>query len=404
MHDFLVEYEDIISTISQIDASQYGKTRNYINGAVSRLSPFVTHGVISTHQITQQLLRREMENKSPDEAYKALKPYVFQLAWRDYFHRLWVYHQDGIFSDLNHSQSSRVSKQMPVSVLNAQTSINVIDQELTTLFETGYIHNHARLWIAAYVCNILGTDWRCAASWMHYHLLDGDLASNTLSWQWVAGTLNSNKKQYFANQENINKFGLSKQKHTVLDTSYEELTTLVNSDLNTCKIRSKVERGDWRKTVNVAILKDVPITPLSELLIEKNTSVFLRNLYNLDQHWHSNEGKHLLLIEPAMLKQHPLSPKRWLFIAHWVKTIKNLEIIIADFSELHSMFNQQGLDTSSITFQAHPLCYHWQGIEESRQWLFAGLAGDYPSFFKFWNAAQKKVKQDGIIDSFSLET
>ena len=75
--EFLVEYEDIISTINQIDVPQYGKTRHYINGAVSKLSPFITHDVISTHQITRQLLQREMENKSIDEAYKGLEPYVF---------------------------------------------------------------------------------------------------------------------------------------------------------------------------------------------------------------------------------------------------------------------------------------------------------------------------------------
>ena len=75
--EFLVEYEDIISTINQIDVPQCGKTRHYINGAVSKLSPFITHGVISTHQITRQLLQREMENKSTDEACKGLEPYVF---------------------------------------------------------------------------------------------------------------------------------------------------------------------------------------------------------------------------------------------------------------------------------------------------------------------------------------
>ena len=67
--EFLVEYEDIFSTINQIDVPQYGKTRHYINGAVSKLSPFITHDVISTHQICC--------SKSTDEAYKDLELYVF---------------------------------------------------------------------------------------------------------------------------------------------------------------------------------------------------------------------------------------------------------------------------------------------------------------------------------------
>ena len=74
---FVLEYEDIISTINQINVPQYGKTRHYIIGAVSKLSPFITHSVISSHQITRQLLQREMENKSTDEAYKNLELYIF---------------------------------------------------------------------------------------------------------------------------------------------------------------------------------------------------------------------------------------------------------------------------------------------------------------------------------------
>ena len=54
--------------------------------------------------------------------------------------------------------------------------------------DVGYVHNHARMWLASVVCHLAGADWRAGAAWFSFHLLDGDLASDTLSWQWVAGT------------------------------------------------------------------------------------------------------------------------------------------------------------------------------------------------------------------------
>ena len=71
------------------------------------------------------------------------------------------------------------------------------------------------MYIASIVCNIAKSHWKLPSKWFYYYLLDGDLASNNLSWQWVCGA-NSSKK-YYANQENINKFCFTKQKNTFLD-------------------------------------------------------------------------------------------------------------------------------------------------------------------------------------------
>ena len=87
------------------------------------------------------------------------------------------------------------------------------------LKDTGHLHNHMRMYLASIACNIAKSHWKHPAQWMYYHLLDGDWASNALSWQWVAGT-NSNKK-YFANQDNINTFFYGSQKGSFLDVPYE---------------------------------------------------------------------------------------------------------------------------------------------------------------------------------------
>jgi len=245
-HSFLLEYDDLISQINRIDTREYGKTRNFIDGAVSKLSPFIAHGVIRTRQIAKQLLTRELSSLSPEEAYRRIEPFLFQMAWRDYFHRAWEFHQEGIFSNLNHKQSTLISEQIPTAILKAETGIEVIDQQLQQLYQTGYIHNHSRMWIAAFVINITGTDWRNAAKWFHYHLLDGDLASNTLSWQWVAGTLNKNKKHYIANQDNINKYGASEQSNTILDRSYDEINAMMPFEAESKAGANFSIREDWQ--------------------------------------------------------------------------------------------------------------------------------------------------------------
>ena len=93
---------------------------------------------------------------------------------------------------------------MPQDVLTGCTGITVIDEAVRTLYRTGYLHNHARMWLASYLVHLRKTDWKAGAMWMYRHLLDGDLASNALSWQWVAGTLTG--KPYLFNAENVERY------------------------------------------------------------------------------------------------------------------------------------------------------------------------------------------------------
>jgi deoxyribodipyrimidine photo-lyase len=75
---------------------------------------------------------------------------------------------------------------------------------LAELFETGYLHNHERLWFAAYLCHFRGVRWQVGAALFRQYLLDGDIASNQCSWQWVESTFAA--KPYFMNRENIERF------------------------------------------------------------------------------------------------------------------------------------------------------------------------------------------------------
>jgi deoxyribodipyrimidine photo-lyase len=90
---------------------------------------------------------------------------------------------------------------MPDDVRHGASGVPVIDQAVRQLYFNGYVHNHARLWLASYLVHIRKVHWRVGADWMYGHLLDGDVASNDLSWQWVAGTGSS--KPYLFNAANV---------------------------------------------------------------------------------------------------------------------------------------------------------------------------------------------------------
>jgi deoxyribodipyrimidine photo-lyase len=108
--------------------------------------------------------------------------------------------------------------------------VKAIDAAVRQLYATGYLHNHARMWLASYCVHLRKVHWRAGADWLYAHLLDGDLASNHLSWQWVAATFSS--KPYLFNASNVAKFAPESawkawgSAKSCIDLSYEQLDTV----------------------------------------------------------------------------------------------------------------------------------------------------------------------------------
>jgi deoxyribodipyrimidine photo-lyase len=115
---------------------------------------------------------------------------------------------------------------LPIDIRQGRTGVPVIDEAVHSLYRTGTLHNHARMWLASYVVHIRKVHWRAGADWLVAHLLDGDLASNHLSWQWVAGT--GSHKPYLFNADNVARYAPARWRSpgSVIDRSYEELDPL----------------------------------------------------------------------------------------------------------------------------------------------------------------------------------
>lgn len=188
-----------LTCLHEYDPKPYGRTRNFTSGAVSRLSPYVRHGLLSMVEIRDHLRQRFHGQ------IEVIEEFLKQLAWRDFFLHVLDWYGAGIHDDLEEAKHLVPrSTKIPLDVLNAETTLPCVDGMLKTLYRTGMLHNHERLWFAAYLCHYRGVRWQEGASLFRQHLLDGDLGSNSSSWQWVESTFAA--KPYFMNQENIAKF------------------------------------------------------------------------------------------------------------------------------------------------------------------------------------------------------
>lgn len=179
----------------------YRETRNYLDGEVSRLSPYIRHGIVSLVEVRAATFAL-VELKSTAEKF------INELAWRDYWQRLYAELGDGIWQDREPYKTgfdaSEYAQDLPEDIREGSTELACVDGFATELRETGYLHNHMRMWLAAYVVHWRRVRWQAGAHWFLEHLLDGDPASNNLSWQWVASTFSS--KPYIFNRENLEKF------------------------------------------------------------------------------------------------------------------------------------------------------------------------------------------------------
>jgi deoxyribodipyrimidine photo-lyase len=211
---------EALRALAQVDARAYANTRNHLDGKVSRLSPYFRHGVMTLREAAESVIASYSTG-----AYK----FVFELAWRDYWRRVWAKRGDAIERDIEAPKVPLGENALPQDIVNAATGLACMDTFVRDLTETGYVHNHARMWFASYVVHHRKVKWQHAADWYVSELLDGDRASNHLSWQWVASTFSH--KPYIFNRENLEKYSDGKlcancpsQRACPFDASYEELS------------------------------------------------------------------------------------------------------------------------------------------------------------------------------------
>lgn len=173
-----------LARLAAIRPARYAGSRNFLDGHVSRLSPYLRHGVLELAVVRDAAL----QTSAPERIGK----FIIELAWRDYWRRVLGVLGDGVWDDLDVYKTGFTPDDyapwLPDDIASGTTGLRCMDAFVRDLVDDGYVHNHARMWFASYVVHHRRVDWRAGARFYYAHLLDGDLASNTLSWQWVAST------------------------------------------------------------------------------------------------------------------------------------------------------------------------------------------------------------------------
>lgn len=352
--------EEIWQQVDSFHPRRYGATRNFKSGSVSRLSPYISRGVLSTRKVYDNLARRFSD-------LKPFEKFIQELAWRDYWQRVWQ--ENDIDEDIKQPQENISHFEMPEAIVNADTGIEAVDDAIQELYETGYMHNHMRMYVASIVCNVGQCYWKEGARWMYAHLLDADWGSNALSWQWVAGS-NSSKK-YYANQENINKYFDSDQRNTFLDHSYEYLLEMPVPDVLKSETPFNLD----------TVLPDSN----AELNPELPTLVYTH--YNLDPKWHKDlTANRVLLLEPSHFTKYPISRPILNFILKLAENIEGIQILSENFKVL------KFLVSGPIIYKEHPFCRHFEGRMEERDWLHADVPLE-KSFFRYWKSLKKSLPE-----------
>jgi deoxyribodipyrimidine photo-lyase len=187
----------------------YAESRNFDlgpdrRGNVSGLSPWIRHRVLTETEIFSAVIARHGE--------KAADKFIQEILWRGYFkgwleHRpeVWLRYRTGVEQALETLDRQGGMRRDYEAAIGGRSGVACFDGWRDELVETGWLHNHARMWFASIWIFTLRLPWQLGADFFLRHLLDGDPASNTLSWRWVGG-LHTRGKTYQATAENIARF------------------------------------------------------------------------------------------------------------------------------------------------------------------------------------------------------
>ena len=196
---------DKLNNFVENNLSEYSKLRNFDFGPenrsnVSCLSPYITHGIISEKEVINKSLSKFSFSKN--------EKFIQEVLWRTYW-KGWLELRPNVWSDylteLNKIREDFKNNQNYINAIEGKTNIECFNVWVNELKENNYLHNHTRMWFASIWIFTLELPWQLGAEFFMQHLYDGDAASNTLGWRWVAG-VQTQGKHYLASEWNIKKF------------------------------------------------------------------------------------------------------------------------------------------------------------------------------------------------------
>ena len=307
--------------LAGIDPVAYARSRNHVAGAVTGLSPWIRHGVLGLAEVRDVALSRVAAAAQAEKL-------ISELGWRDYWRQVHAALGDRIHADVEPpAQAARAAARLdvvPDDVRTAATGMACIDAFVHRLQTTGWLHNHERMWLASWLVHVRGVRWQAGADWFLEHLLDGDPASNHLSWQWVAGTFAA--KPYLFNRENLDTFtsGMHCRACPVLgrcdvEGSYDDLAARLFVSESAARPALRIRpAAAWRPASQPS-----PTRPLVWLTLD---AVSPRSPAAAAY----PDSPRVHVIDPAWLRRERPTLKRLVFLFECLADVPGVEVIIGD--------------------------------------------------------------------------
>ena len=250
------------------DIINYSSKRNYDFGPIERknvscLSPYISHRLINEYEISKKVL-----SKHP---YQKVEKYIQEIYWRVYW-KGWLELRPKVWDDFTEDLNTIEESKNYYLATNGQTKIECFNDWVKEIKEYNYLHNHARMWFASIWIFTLGLPWQKGAEFFMKYLLDGDAASNTLSWRWVGG-LQTKGKHYLAQSWNIGKF---------LNKKYQNIKLIENAlpliDNREYKISPiKIQKNNSKNKYLIVFENDLSIENLKIKDYKKIYFILLEN-------------------------------------------------------------------------------------------------------------------------------
>ncbi len=233
--------------------SEYSRLRNFDFGPdkrsnISCISPYISHGILNELEVIDKALKKFSFSKN--------EKFIQEVLWRTYW-KGWLELRPNVWTDyiieLKIMREKYKDNKDYLNAIDGNTNIECFNEWVKELKEFNYLHNHTRMWFASIWIFTLNLPWQLGAEFFMKHLYDGDAASNTLGWRWVAG-IQTQGKHYLASEWNIKKFTNNRFNNINLNENAPP------------KVSEKIYK---------AVLKDF-INPVS--LDEQNLIIFENNL------------------------------------------------------------------------------------------------------------------------------
>ena len=231
---------DVLENYLKKDISNYTAQRNFDFGPKNRkniscLSPYITHRLISEYEVAKKVL-----SKYP---YQKVEKFIQEIFWRVYW-KGWLELRPRVWTDFVEDLSNIDDSSEYEKAITGETKIDCFNDWIKELKENNYLHNHTRMWFASIWIFTLKLPWQKGAELFLRELYDGDAASNTLSWRWVAG-IQTKGKNYIAQNWNINKFTNNKYKNFQLNENPQPIIDQREykvSPINVCNHKATSDR------------------------------------------------------------------------------------------------------------------------------------------------------------------